>query len=110
MTGVLAVMLQDRAAAWHAARFPACTVEDIALKAMAELGEVADAVLAEGRDDAHPERAGTVLAEAADVVVTLLAICGRFGHGDLLGAVDAKLRVLETPGGTHPACLPGGGG
>jgi NTP pyrophosphatase (non-canonical NTP hydrolase) len=97
--------LQDRAARWHAARFPACTVEDIALKSMAELGEVADAILAEGRDAAHPERAGAVLAESADVMVTLLAICGRFGHGDLMEAVDAKLRVLETRGGPHPGCL-----
>ena len=100
-------VLQGRAAAWHAARFPSCTPEDIALKAMAELGEVADAVLAEGRDAAHPERAGTVLAEAADVMVTLLALCGRFGHGDLLAAVSAKLALLETPGGPHPGCLPG---
>jgi NTP pyrophosphatase (non-canonical NTP hydrolase) len=101
-------MMQDRAARWHAARFPRCTAEDIALKSMAELGEVADAILAEGRDAAHPERAGTVLAESADVVVTLLALCGRFGHGDLLAAVDAKLRVLETPGGSHPGCLTAG--
>jgi NTP pyrophosphatase (non-canonical NTP hydrolase) len=99
--------LQERAARWHSARFPRCAAEDIALKAMAELGEVADAVLAEGRDAAHPERAGTVLAESADVLVTLLALCGRFGHGDLLGAVASKLAVLETPGGSHPGCLPG---
>ena len=98
--------LQDRAAAWHAARYPSCTPEDIALKSMAELGEVADAILAEGRDRSRPERAGTVLAEAADVLVTLLALCGRFGHGDLLTAVSRKLALLETPGGTHPGCLP----
>jgi len=97
--------LQARAAAWHAARFPACTAEDITLKSMAELGEVADAILAEGRDAAHPERAGTVLAESADVLVTLLALCGRFSRGDLLAAVDAKLKILETPGGSHPGCL-----
>jgi hypothetical protein len=101
--------LQDRAAAWHTARFPRCTAGDIALKAQAELGEVSDAVLAsEGRDTSHPERAGQVLKECADVVVTLLAICGRFGHGDLLAAVGAKLAVLETPGGAHPGCLPDG--
>jgi NTP pyrophosphatase (non-canonical NTP hydrolase) len=98
--------LQNRAARWHAARFPACTPEDIGLKAMSELGEVADAVLAEGRDAAHPERAGNVAAEAADVVICLLALCGRFTAGDLLNAVDAKLRILETPGGAHPGCLP----
>ena len=98
-------ILQERATRWHSARFPHCTAEDIALKAMAELGEVADAVLAEGRDASHPERAGTVLAESADVLITLLALCGRFGRGDLLGAVDGKLRLLETPGGSHPGCL-----
>ena len=98
--------LQDRAASWHAARFPSCTAEDITLKAMAELGEVADAVLAAGRDGSHPERAGNVLAESADVLITLLALCGRFGHGDLLAAVSRKLALLETPGGAHPGCLP----
>lgn len=104
-----ALALQDRAATWHTARYPSCTPEDIALKSMAELGEVADAILAEGRDAAHPERAGTVLAESADVLVTLLALCGRFGHGDLLVAVSRKLALLETPGGPHPGCLPAGG-
>jgi NTP pyrophosphatase (non-canonical NTP hydrolase) len=102
--------IQARAAAWHAARFPECTAEDITLKSMAELGEVADAVLAGGRDAAHPERAGTVLAECADVLVTLLALCGRFNHGDLLIAVSRKLALLETPGGAHPGCLPEGAG
>jgi len=102
--------LQDRAAAWHAARFPSCTPEDITLKAMAELGEVADAILAEGRDASHPERAGAALAESADVLVTLLALCGRFGYGNLLSAVSAKLAILETPGGEHPGCLPAAAG
>ena len=63
-------------------------------------------MLAEGRDGAHPERAGMVVAEAADVVITLLALCGRFTAGDLFEAVDVKLRVLETRGGAHPASLP----
>jgi NTP pyrophosphatase (non-canonical NTP hydrolase) len=98
--------LQSRAATWHAARFPGCAAEDIVLKAMAELGEVADAVLARGRDDSHPERAGTVTDEAADVVIPLLALVGRFTAGDLLAAVDAKLAILEQPGGAHPASLP----
>lgn len=99
--------LQDRAAAWHAARYPACTAGDTGLKAMSELGEVADGILAgEGRDTSHPERAASVLRESADVLVTLLALCGRFGYGDLLSAVAAKLAILETPGGSHPGCLP----
>lgn len=107
MTRLDPLALQDRAAAWHAARFPACTPEDIGLKAQAELGEVSDAILAERqRDGSHPERAGTILAEAADVLVTLLALCGRFGYGDLLTAVSRKLALLETPGGDHPGCLP----
>ena len=110
MTHLGPLALQDRAATWHAARYPSCTPEDIALKSMAELGEVADAILAEGRDGSHPERAGTVLKESADVLVTLLSLCGRFGHGDLLAAADAKLSLLETRGGPHPGCLPAPGG
>ena len=107
MTRLDPLALQDRATAWHTARFPTCTAGDIGLKMQAELGEVSDAILAEGgRDASHPERAGTVLDEAADVVVTLLALCGRFGHGDLLTAVSRKLALLETPGGTHPGCIP----
>ena len=98
--------IQTRAAAWHAARFPTCAAEDAALKAMAELGEVADAILARGRDASHPERAGEVTAEAADVVITMLALCGRFTAGDLLTAVADKLTILETPGGGHPGSLP----
>jgi NTP pyrophosphatase (non-canonical NTP hydrolase) len=98
--------LQRRAGDWHRKRFPICSAEDIVLKAMAELGEVADAILASGRDASHPERAGQVLAEAADVVVTMLALCGRAGHGDLLQAVSVKLAILETPGGPHPGSLP----
>lgn len=98
--------LQARAARWHATRFPGCTAEDSALKAMAELGEVADAVLANGRDPAHPERAGNVTGESADVVITLLVLNGRFINGDLIAAVDAKLALLERPGGNHPASLP----
>ena len=106
MTRLDPMALQDRAAAWHAARFPSCTPEDITLKSMAELGEVADAILAEGRDGTHPERAEMVLDESADVLVTLFALCGRFGHGDLLTAVSRKLALLETRGGAHPGCLP----
>ena len=102
--------LQDRAVAWHAARYPLCTIGDCALKSMAELGEVADAILAmDGRDTSHPERAGKVLAEAADVVITLLALCGRGEYGDLLTAVSRKLALLETAGGPHPGCLPAKG-
>jgi NTP pyrophosphatase (non-canonical NTP hydrolase) len=97
--------LQARVAAWHAARFPQCTAEDIGLKAQTELGEVADAILAHGRDGSHPERAGNLTWEAADVTITMLALCGRFTIDNLLLAVDAKLRILETRG-AHPASLP----
>ena len=37
--------LQDRAATWHAARFPACTPEDIALKSMAEQDTIDELML-----------------------------------------------------------------
>lgn len=106
MAGLIVAGFQARAAIWHAARFPDCTAEDVALKAMAELGEVADAILACGRDASHPERAGDVAAEAADVVITMLVLVGRFTTDDLTAAVDAKLALLERPGGNHPASLP----
>lgn len=105
MAGLISAGFQARAAIWHSARFPTCTAEDIALKAMAELGEVADAILARGRDASHPERASDIAAEAADVVITMLALVGRFTADDLTAAVDTKLRLLEQPGGTHPASL-----
>jgi NTP pyrophosphatase (non-canonical NTP hydrolase) len=83
--------IQARVVEWHVARFPACQPWEIALKSMAELGEVAEAMQVESRR-------GDVVEEAADVTVTLMALLGRFYGADLLDAVERKLTILTTPG------------
>ena len=91
--------LQDRVVAYHKARFPVCTPHEVILKAMAELGEVADAAQIQ-----MPR--GDLVEEAADVVITLFTLTGRWYGADLLDAVEAKLGVLTTPG-AHRASLAG---
>ena len=86
-----AVDLQSRVVAYHDARFPLCEPWEVALKSMAELGEVAEAMQLEG-----PR--GDVVEEAADVTITLMALTGRFYGADLLDAVERKLAILTTPG------------
>lgn len=90
--------LQRRAVAWHKEKWPASLPYRQALKAMAELGEVAEELLAEPGN--RPEAAVTeyVVNEAADVVITLLVLTGRYSREDLLAAVDRKLTLLTTPG------------
>ena len=88
--------IQDRAVTWHTNRFPDAAKDDVLLKAVSEIGEVSDAMIADNSPNpAHPERAGNVLAESADVVVCLLILCGRYGYGDLIAATEEKLSVLE---------------
>lgn len=81
--------LQTRVEAWHRQRFPHATPTDVVLKALSELGEVADAVLG---DDLGGK--GDVAQEAADVVVALLALVAVYTDGDLLALVAAKLDAL----------------
>jgi len=91
--------LQDRVVAYHEARFPVCTPHEVILKAMAELGEVADAAQIQ-----MPR--GDLVEEAADVVITMFALTGRWYGANLLDAVEAKLGILSTPG-AHRASLAG---
>jgi hypothetical protein len=99
--------LQPVAADWHARRFPKAKAGHVALKAQSELGELADALLGDDEDRRDEEPAtGDVLGEAADVVICLLALIGRWYPGaDLLGAVEAKLLVLVDENGTHRSSL-----
>ena len=76
--------------------FPNATVERVALKLASEAGEVCDAVIAYASGNEHPERADQVGAEAADVLIVLLVLLGRyFPEVDLAAEVDAKLTRLE---------------
>ena len=90
--------LQKRAVSWHTKRFPDAIPFYVALKAIAELGEMADAIITRiGANGATGNPGDGITGEAADVVITLLVLTGRWCKEDLLSAVDRKLKVLETP-------------
>lgn len=93
--------LASMAVAWHRQRFPAASAHHIALKAAAEMGELLDAVL-----PADLGGKGDVGEEAADVLICLFALVGRFYPAvDLLAEVRAKLAILANPDSGHPSAL-----
>ena len=99
------ISLQQRVALWHQLRFPAADETLVALKAAEEVGELASAVLAkEGRNATTGE--GDVLGEAADVVIALMVLIGRWSGDELLDAVERKLAILTDPASGHRAALP----
>lgn len=97
--------LQDRVADWHERRFPFSVPAGIALKATEELGEVAQDVLADWFPDGVLDP-GDVPGEAADVVICLMALIGRFYTGsDLLDEVEKKLAKLNDPNSGHRSAV-----
>lgn len=105
MTGDRPVTLQQRAANWHSRRFPEAKPYNVALKSGEELGELQKAVNSDliyfVGDVPHgaPE-------EAADIMVSLLVLLGRwYSDSDLLSIVEKKLDLFETVNGGHRACL-----
>ncbi len=104
----VAMEFEDLAAAverWHAGRFPMATAEHIGLKASAEVGELCDAILG----DVGQGGDGAVAGEAADVLIVLLALLGRwYPEVDLLAEARAKLAILTDPNSGHrSAVIPG---
>lgn len=97
--------LQLRAAQWHRERFPGASVHEPVLKAVAEMGELAEALLStSGTNTAHPEVSEDEIGhEAADVVICLLVLMERFLNYDLGLEVHRKLMILEDPDSGHPA-------
>lgn len=93
--------LQARATDWHVRRFPQAGQEHVALKAAEEIGEVASAVIGTlGRNTATG--AGDVPGEAADVVIALMVLLGRwYSPADLLEEVERKLSILTDPNSNH---------
>jgi hypothetical protein len=75
------------------------------LKVASEVGELADAVLADqGTNSATGD--GDVLGEAADVVIATMVLLGRWRPGDdLMAAVRDKLNLLCDPSSGHRAAL-----
>ena len=92
-------VLQRQIGQWHRRRFPAATDLEITVKACAELGELAEAV--GSRAPSSPGIRGDVLAEAADVVICLMALVDRYDGGDLLLEAEAKWRTLSDPDSGH---------
>lgn len=80
-------------------------MEHVALKTCEEAGEVAKAVNGQVGKNAATG-GGDVAGEAADVLITLLVLLGRwFPDVDLLVEVRAKLTILSDPTSGHPSAL-----
>lgn len=97
--------LQDEIVAWHVRRFPDAQMEHVALKSSEEVGEVASAINAVvGFNSATGK--GDVPSEAADVVISLMVLLGRwFPAFDLLEEVQKKLTILTDRNSGHRAAL-----
>lgn len=96
---------QNKAVLWHKERFPNAQMSFVALKTCEEAGEVARAVNGL-QGNLCATGGGSVPEEAADVVITLLVLLGRwFPNHDLLHEVQSKLNILTDPSSNHPASL-----
>ncbi len=87
--------------AWHRERFPTAGPEHVGLKLASEVGELCDEVCT-----AVLAPFGLIGKEAADVLICLLALLGRwYPSVDLLAEVRAKLAILTNPDSGHPSAL-----
>ena len=85
--------LQARTVAWSQRAHETAKPADFLAKAVEELGETARAVISD--QNGRPNR-GDAPAEAAQVVVVLLGLIGRYYPGrDLLVEVAAEITRLE---------------
>jgi NTP pyrophosphatase (non-canonical NTP hydrolase) len=83
------VSLQSRSTAWRAQHYPDCTPTDVVAKLFEEGGELARAII--GDLEGRPDR-GDVGQEAAQVVLVVLSLVGRFYPDiDVLAEVNAEL-------------------
>ena len=99
--------LQTRVAAWHARRFPTAGAAELGLKASSEVGELCEALQAV-IDDREPRDGHDAAYEAADVLVVILALVGRYFPGrDLLAETEARVTRFENPNGGHRSCVKG---
>lgn len=80
--------LQDRTAAWHAARYPNHDMWRVLVKAGEELGELDRAII--GQDEGREGR-GDILQEAAQTILVIYTLIGRFFTGDLDQAIRDEI-------------------
>jgi hypothetical protein len=98
-------LLIERTVAWHQRRFPEAIAERVAMKGTSEWGELNDAILGMTSFTGSSTGKGDVGSEAADVMICLTTLLGRyFPDIDLLAEWDKKLTILETPG-AHAASV-----
>lgn len=95
--------LQQEIADWHEARFPEAQMEHVALKVCEEAGEVAKAINGVvGSNSATG--GGDVAGECADVLISMLALLGRwFPDVDLVHEAWQKVGILTNPDSGHRA-------
>lgn len=101
--------LQEPATRWHTQRFPDAIVFEVTTKASEELGECAAEVLIDKSGTMNlKERPLTTNApaEAADVVLSLMVLLGRWYPGyDLMEEVAKKINKLTDPNSGHRAAM-----
>lgn len=97
--------LQAAIVLWHEQRFPRAEMVHVALKTCEEAGEVARAINGVVGMNSATGR-GEVGKEAADVLITLFVLLGRwFPEVDLLAEVRTKLAILIDPMSGHLASI-----
>lgn len=95
--------LQELVMRWHTQRFDEACAEWSTMKLMEEVGELAHAILYTLRGTEDEVEIGR---EAADVVITLLALLGRnYPDIDIEYEVMRKLNILNDPSSGHRAAL-----
>lgn len=98
--------LQNKIGGWHRARFPYANPNVVILRAMSELGELADALNAMAPDDVTNGTAGNPAEEAADVVIAMMVFVDRwYWKTDLLELVENKLAKLVDVHSGHRSAL-----
>lgn len=101
--------LQELVTRWHTQMFPDAIVFEVTTKASEELGECSAEVLIDkaGSMNLKEKPLNTnAPAEAADVVICLMALLGRWYPGyDLMEEVAKKMLKLTDPNSGHRAAM-----
>ena len=101
--------LQELITKWHTQRFPDAIVFEVTTKACEELGECVAEVLTDKATAMNLKEVPLMTnapAEAADVVIALMVLLGRWYPGyDLMDEVRQKMNKLTDPNSGHRAAM-----